>query len=142
MRPNIPEETGIQLDQGRASTDDFITRTYVLPLLSDPETRARLIEEHRNNPVGKPGKAGKAGVGHSPDLITVIDKLRRAPMTGKYVRICTKPHEEYRIGITSGVRGEPVKILEDESYPSEDACEHAIFVKRVHDLLSLYGYDA
>ena len=41
MRPNIPEETGIQLDQGRASTDDFITRTYVLPLLSDPETRAR-----------------------------------------------------------------------------------------------------
>ena len=35
-------------------------------------------------------------------------------MTGKYVRICTKPHEEYRIGITSGVRGEPVKILEDE----------------------------
>ena len=101
MRPNIPEETGIQLDQGRASTDDFITRTYVLPLLSDPATRARLIEEHRINPVGKPGKAGKAGVGHSP-----------------------------------------VKILEDESYPSEDACEHAIFVKRVHDLLALYGYDA
>ena len=51
-------------------------------------------------------------------------------------------HEEYRIGITSGVRGEPVKILEDETYPSEDACEHVIFVKRVHDLLALYGYSA
>ena len=59
MRPNIPEETGIQLDQGRASTDDFITRTYVLPLLSDPETRARLIEEHRNNPGGQARQGGQ-----------------------------------------------------------------------------------
>jgi branched-chain amino acid transport system permease protein len=140
MRPNIPEQTGIQLDQGRASTDDFITRTYVLPLLADPATRARLIEEHRNNPVGRPGDGGKAGVGHSPDLITVIDKLRRAPMTGKYVRVCTRPHREYRIGIASGVRGEPVRMLEDEAYPSEDACEHAIFLKRVDDLLALYGH--
>lgn len=138
MRPNIPEKTGIQLDQGHASTDDFITRTYVLPLLTDPETRARLIEEHRNNPVGKPGKAGRNAVGHSPDLIAVIDKLRRAPMTGKYVRVCMKPHAEYRIGVTSGVRGKPVTIL-DDAYPSEDACEHAIFVKRVDDLLALYG---
>ena len=59
MRPNIPEETGIQLDQGRASTDDFITRTYVLPLLSDPATRERLIEEHRNNPVGRPARQAR-----------------------------------------------------------------------------------
>lgn len=139
MRPNIPEQTGIQLNQGHASTDEFITRTYVLPLLTDPATRERLIEEHKNNPIGKPGKAGKAGVGHSPDLITVIDKLRRAPMTGKYVRVCTKPHQEYCIGITSGIRGEPVEILKDEAYPSEEACEHAIFVKRVNDLLALYG---
>ena len=139
MRPNIPEQTGIQLDQGRASTDDFITRTYVLPLLTDPATREQLIEEHRNNPIGRPGKAGTNAVGHSPDLITVIDKLRRAPMTGKYVRVCTKPHEEYRIGVTSGVRGEPVEVLRDEAYPSEEACEHAIFVKRVNDLLALYG---
>ena len=66
MRPNIPEQTGIQLDQGRASTDEFITRTYVLPLLTDPATRAKLIEEHRNNPVGKPGKGGKAGSATAP----------------------------------------------------------------------------
>ncbi len=138
MIPNIPEKTGIQDNRGHSLTDDFITRTYVLPILTDPESKARIIEEHKNNPIGVPGKAGKAGIGHSDDLSRVLDKLRRAPMTGKYVRICVKPHEGYNIGIVSGVRGEPVKILE-ESYPSEEACEHAIFVRRVGDLLASHG---
>ena len=60
-------------------------------------------------------------------------------MTGKYVRICAKPHEEiphrHHLRRARGAGQDP-----GESYPSEDACEHAIFVKRVHDLLSLYGY--
>ena len=86
-----------------------------------------------------PGKAGNKGIGHSDDLARVLDKLRRAPMTGKYVRVCIRPHEGYNIGIVSGVRGQPVKILEDETYPSEEACEHAIFVRRVSDLLASYG---
>jgi hypothetical protein len=75
---------------------------------------------------------------HSEDLARVIDKLRRAPMAGKYVRVCVTLHEDYRIGICSGVRGKPVKMLE-EKYPSEDSCEHAIFVKRVADLMAQYG---
>lgn len=131
--------TGVQTNQGYVATDDFITRTHVLPLLTDKATRERLIAEHHGNPIGKPGKAGKAGIQHSDDLQRVIDKLRRAPMAGKYVRICVVPHRDYRIGIASGVRGKPVKILSDV-YPSEDACEHAIFVKRVHDLLASYGH--
>ena len=138
MIPNIPEKTGIQENRGHSLTDDFITQTYVLPILTDPESKARIIEEHANNPIGLPGKAGKEAIGHSDDLARVLDKLRRAPMTGKYVRICVRPHEGYNIGICSGVRGEPVKILE-ESYPSEEACEHAIFLRRVEDLLTSYG---
>ena len=138
MIPNIPESTGIQDNRGHSLTDEFITRTYVLPILTDPESKARIIEEHKNNPIGVPGKAGKEAIGHSDDLSRVLDKLRRAPMTGKYVRIAVKPHEGYNIGIVSGVRGAPVKILE-ESYPSEEACEHAIFVRRVEDLLASYG---
>jgi len=129
--------TGVQTNQAYASTDDFITRTHILPLLTDQATRERLIAEHRENPIGKPGKAGKAGVQHSDDLQRVIDKLRRAPMAGKYVRICVSPHDDYRIGVAAGVRGKPVKILEGR-YPSEDACEHAIFVRRVNDLLAHY----
>ena len=131
--------TGVQTNQGYLSTDDFITRTHVLPLLTNKASRAELIAEHRKNPIGQPGKAGKAGVQHSEALAHVIDKLRRAPMAGKYVRVCVTPHTDYRIGICSGVRGKPVKIL-DERHPSEDACEHAIFVKRVGDFLVSYGY--
>ena len=47
------EKTGVQLNQGHTSTDDFITRKYVLPLLKDEKTRNKLIEEHRACPVGK-----------------------------------------------------------------------------------------
>ena len=40
------DKTGVQLNQGHTSTDDYITRKYVLPLLKDEKTRNRLIEEH------------------------------------------------------------------------------------------------
>ena len=134
----MARKTGVQEDRGYTQTDDFITRTHVLPLLSDASTRRALIAEHRDNPIGTPGKNGRAGIQHSKDLQTVLDKLRRQPMPGKYVRICVKAHEDYRIGVVSGVRGKPVKIL-SKSFPDEDACEHGIFVKRVNDLMKEYG---
>ena len=87
------DKTGVQLNQGHTSTDDYITRTYVLPLLKDEKTRNRLIEEHRACPVG------------------------RAPALHK---------------------GQPVEIME-ESFSSEEACEHAIFLKRVLELLEKYA---
>ncbi len=129
--------TGVQTDQGRASTDDFITRTYVLPLLTDEATRNRLIAEHRANPVAGPPRNGQPPVEHSRDLRTALDKFRRQPMQGKYLTVCKRPHEDYRIGICSGVRGQPVEILEP-SFSSEEACEHAIFLKRIADLLAQY----
>ncbi len=134
----LDKPTGVQTNQGHASTDDYITRKYVLPLLMDEESRNRLIEEHKSNPVGTPPRNGKAPVEHSEDLRTVLDKFRRAPMTGKYITVCKRLHEDYRIGICSGVRGEPVKILEG-SFSSEEACEHAIFLKRIADLLQEYS---
>ena len=136
----IKDKTGVQLNQGHTSTDDFITRKYVLPLLRDEKTRNRLIEEHRACPVGKapaPHK-GQPGIEHSKELRTVLDKLRRQPMAGKYVTVCKKDFKDYRIGVCSGVRGQPVKILND-SFSSEEACEHAIFLKRVLELLEKYG---
>ena len=133
----LDKPTGVQTNQGHASTDDYITRTYVLPLLSDEASRRRLIAEHKANPVGAPSHNGRAPIEHSKDLRTVLDKFRRAPMTGKYITVCKRLHEEYRIGICSGVRGQPVKIL-DDSFSSEEACEHAIFLKRIVDLLAQY----
>ena len=134
------DKTGVQLNQGHTSTDDFITRKYVLPLLKNEKTRNRLIEEHRACPVGKAPALhkGEPGVEHSKELRTVLDKLRRQPMAGKYIIICKKDFKDYRIGVCSGVRGQPVKILEG-SFSSEEACEHAIFLKRIVELLEKYG---
>ena len=132
------EKTGTQLNQAYTSVDDFNTIKYVLPLLKDEKTRNRLIEEHRACPVGRAPHKGQPMVEHSKDLIRVLDKLRRQPMVGKLLTVCKKPHEDYRIGIASGVRGKPVKILE-ESFSSEEACEHAIFLKRIVALLEKYG---
>ena len=129
------DKTGVQLDQGHTSTDDFITRKYVLPLLKDEKMRNKLIEEHRACPVGKAAQPhkGQPMVEHSKELQIVLDKLRRQPMhIKKYVTVCKKDFEDYR------VRGEPVKILE-ESFSSEEAVEHAIFLKRVVDLLERYS---
>ena len=134
------DKTGVQLNQGHTSTDDFITRKYVLPLLRDEKTRNRLIEEHRACPVGRAPALhkGEPGIEHSKELRTVLDKLRRQPMAGKYITICKKDFKDYRIGVCSGVRGQSVKILEG-SFSSEEACEHAIFLKRVVELLEKYG---
>ena len=132
------EKTGTQLNQAYTSVDDFNTIKYVLPLLRDEKIRNRLIEEHRACPVGRAPHKGQPKVEHSKDLIRVLDKLRRQPMPGKLLTVCKKPHEDYRIGIASGVRGKPVKILE-ESFSSEEACEHAIFLKRIMALLEKYG---
>ena len=134
------DKTGVQLNQGHTSTDDFITRKYVLPLLRDEKTRNRLIEEHRACPVGRAPALhkGEPGIEHSKELRTVLDKLRRQPMAGKYITVCKKDFKDYRIGVCSGVRGQPVKILEG-SFSSEEACEHAIFLKRVVELLEKYG---
>ncbi|MDE0918001.1 MAG: hypothetical protein OSA04_06805, partial [Flavobacteriales bacterium] len=114
-----------------------MTKTYVMPLLFDDESRRRLIAEHRNSPVGSSSKNGRPAVEHSHELRTVLDKMRRHPMAGKYVSVCLRMFEEYKIGISSGVRGEPVKTFE-EVYSSEEACEHAIFLKRISDLMEHY----
>jgi len=136
----IKDKTGVQLNQGHTSTDDYITRKYVLPLLRDEKMRNKLIEEHRACPVGKAPALhkGQPGVEHSKELRTVLDKLRRQPMAGKLLTVCKRPFEDYRIGIASGVRGQPVEILE-ESFSSEEACEHAIFLKRIVALLEKYA---
>ena len=134
----IKEKTGVQLNQWHTSTDEFITQKYVLPLLKDEETRNRLIAEHKACPVGRAPHKGQPMVEHSKDLQTVLDKFRRQPMEGKYITICKMPFKDYRIGICSGVRGKPVEIL-DDSFSSEEACEHAIFLKRIVDILEKFS---
>jgi hypothetical protein len=119
------------------ATDEFITTTYVMPILWDDAKRAEITEEHRLNPIGRPGKGGTPASRHSEDLARVLDKLRRAPLTEKMIRVELVPFTKYAIGILSGKRGEPVKLLEP-TYATGDECEHAIFLMRVEAILKKY----
>lgn len=132
----MTEPTGVQQDLGTKLTEDFITRTYVLPIVRDEAKRRRLIEEHAGNPVGIPGRAGKAAVCHSPELARVLDMMRRQPLEGKYLILCRRQFEEYCIAVWSGVRGEPIRVLEDEVFSSDMDAEHAVFVRRLNELVA------
>ena len=101
-------------------------------MLRDPQKLKSLIEEHRATPVGRAATRDHGVIQHSQDLQTLLDKLRRGSKENGFVTVCLRRHEDYRIGITTGVRGQPVEITED-SYSSEEACEHAIFLKELTD---------
>src|SRR5918996_5972646 len=64
-----------------------------------PRVTQAIVDEHRERPIGK----------HSDELERVLIYLRRhhLEMEGKYILVCTKPHEEYRIGRLTGGFGPP-----------------------------------
>jgi len=134
----LRNSTSLSQNASYHATDEFITLNHVMPILWDEKRRQAIIDEHRGNPIGKPGKAGKPVVQHSDDLAHVLDKLRRAPLAGKEVRIEIEPFKKYAIGILPGERGLPVKILDDVIYSTGDECEHAIFLRRVAMMLAKY----
>ena len=68
------DKTGVQLNQGHTSTDDFIPRKYVLSLLRDEKTRNRLIEEHRACPVGRAPHKGQPMVDNWEDAKEFMEK--------------------------------------------------------------------
>ncbi|MDA1283808.1 MAG: inner-membrane translocator [Proteobacteria bacterium] len=131
------DPSNVSLNKGHKHTDDFITKKYILPMLRDPQKLKELIDEHRATPFGRAATGKHGVVQHSQDLQTLLDKLRRGGLNGKLLIICVKLHEDYRIGISTGVRGQPVEITED-SFSSQEACEHAIFLKRINKLLEDY----
>ena len=130
--------SNVQLNKGHKHTDDFITKKDILKMLRDPQKLKSLIEEHRATPIGRAATRDHGIIQHSQDLQTLLDKLRRGSKENGFVTVCLRRHEDYRVGITTGVRGEPVEITED-SYSSEEACEHAIFLKRINRLLEKYS---
>src|SRR5277367_3647780 len=68
-----------------------------------------LIAEHRRQPRGQHGDA----------LARVLNYFRRAPLTRKYVVLCTVPHVEWKIAELSGRRGDPPRVIDDRSFTSE-----------------------
>ena len=85
-----------------------------------------LIAEHAASPTGR----------HSDALERVLSFFRRQPLQGKYIIVAVKPWQEYRIGVLSGARGTPAKVLHDEVYATEEEALHGIFTRRVRELMA------
>lgn len=97
-----------------------------MPQIQEPEGRfkvseadRRVIDEFKKCPVGH----------HSPELQKVLNKFRGAPMADKYCLVILKPHRKWQLAQTTGVRGKPVKLL-DETFDSIEAAEWHVFKLR------------
>lgn len=86
---------------------------------------SEVIEEHRRRPTGV----------HSDALQRLLNYFRRASIIDKYAILCTKPFADYRIVALSGRRGVPPRIVDDQAFASPEEAIHAVFLKRVQDLL-------
>jgi hypothetical protein len=75
------------------------------------------VDEFRTHPVGP----------HSPNLQRVLNAMRSAPLRGKYVLVCTKPHKEWVLGRLPGERGKPVELLPDQVFHSLADAEWTVF---------------
>lgn len=85
----------------------------------------QLVEEHRAKPMGQ----------HSDDLERVLNYFRRTPVADKYAVYTVVPFAAYRIVSMSGVPGVPPRIVDDRVHASIDEALHAVFVRRVDDLM-------
>lgn len=79
-----------------------------------------VADEFRNKPLGH----------HSPSLQHVLTTFRSAPMAGKYVLIVTKPHQEWRLGRLTGVRGEAPQPVGEDVFTDRASAEWAVFRRR------------
>ncbi len=131
-------KTALARDYGFTAVDDYDTRTYILPWLTDSASRERIIAEHKAHPRGVASQPGHKPVLHSEPLRRLIDRLRVTPQAGKHTIVEMKPWSEYAIGILPGRRGGEVKIT-GERYATREDAEHAIFLKRLRALLEQHG---
>lgn len=84
-----------------------------------------LIDEHRTT----------NGKRRSDALERVLTYFRRAAIADKYAVLAVKPFAEYRLVALSGRRGVPPRAVDDRAYATPEEALHAVFVKRVQDLL-------
>ena len=86
---------------------------------------SHVIEEHRRGLVGRPSEA----------LQRLTNYFRSAAIADKYALVCNKPFAEYRIIALSGRRGVAPRVVDDRVFTSWEEAMHAVFLKRVQDLL-------
>jgi branched-chain amino acid transport system permease protein len=99
---------------------DKMQRDYLKGLIT-----SEIVEEHRSQPLGQ----------HSEALERVLLYFRRAKMDDKYALHCAGPQGPYKIIAFSGVRGVSPRLVDDQEFGTLNDAYHAVFMRRVHDLL-------
>jgi branched-chain amino acid transport system permease protein len=99
---------------------DKMQREFLKTLIS-PE----LIEEFKQKPLGQ----------HSEALERLLNYFRRQPQIDKYAVMVVEQFKAYRVVALSGYRGVPPRLVEDKVYSSVNEAYHAVFLRRIQDLL-------
>ncbi|MGR8918397.1 MAG: branched-chain amino acid ABC transporter permease [Gammaproteobacteria bacterium] len=99
---------------------DKMQRDFLKTLVTDA-----VVEEHRRQPLGQ----------HSEALERLLLYFRRQPQRDKYAIQVVEPFRAYRVVALSGQRGVAPREVEEKTYPSEAEAYHAVFLRRVQDLL-------
>jgi hypothetical protein len=86
----------------------------------DPVRDLPLAREFRDNPVGH----------HSANLQCILNLFRGEPLKGKYVLVCTRPHEQWQLAVLSGERGKPVELLSGAVFSDLKEAEWQVFKLR------------
>lgn len=71
---------------------------------------------------------------HGPELQRIVNIMRGPPAEGKYVLVCTKPHQEWVLGRLSGAKDKPVEILPDHVFRDLADAEWFVFKLRWKEL--------
>lgn len=85
-----------------------------------PPNGAEIAREFREHPLGQ----------HSPELQRVLTLFRGEDMAGKYVLVCTDPHQRWVLGQLTGQRGDPITVYEDIEFTSREDAEWDVFQRR------------
>jgi len=84
-----------------------------------------VLEEHRIKPLGQ----------HSEALERLLLYFRRAKMDDKYALHRAGPDGPYKIIAFAGIRGVSPRIVDDKEHLTLESAYHAVFVRRVQDLM-------
>jgi branched-chain amino acid transport system permease protein len=118
----LPEEAteAVNKDEVFYRRFDKMQRDFLKRLVTDA-----IIDEHRSRPLGQ----------HSEALERLLIYFRRQGQIDKYAIMVLQEFKAYRIVGLSGHRGTAPRVVEDRVYPTADEAYHALFMRRVQDLL-------
>ena len=118
----LPEEATETEDKDQVYFRRFdkMQRDFLKRLVSDA-----VIAEHKSRPLGQ----------HSEALERLLIYFRRQGQIDKYAIMVLEEFKAYRIVALSGRRGTAPRVVEDRNYGTPDEAYHALFLRRVQDLL-------